>query len=480
MLKRTLFKKSLLAFAAASALFSQTTLAAPGDFDADGTSDLSVTLVDRNAGTTAWLTRLTNGSTPLFWTFNKAADAFAIGRFYSGNSRYYPAIVRVTSASQPLEWTFKTAANTEIENRFGLPGDTITNLGDWDGDGREDLHVVRAEGTDQELQWYVFLTGYATIVKVPFGLRGDQVGVADIDNDGQVELVALRNGFTWFTRKPFVDRNQTTAVQWGLSGDRPLLPRDIDGDNRADYIITRVVGGNQVAYIRYATGQSETRVLGQASSIPQVGDFGSNAKFAWSQRDTGFTAIGRPDGNSPDVFRFGIATNAIVRPDGTVVQANATATFPDSTTDETPPSNGGGSEAGSFDQCSQVLSVPGGGTFIYKNSAPIRSGGVGTPLVGFRIEPTLIMNRNVSNRSTSTVYDSRGNVLTRCPWATAHGHAGGRMRCTINTTAMVRQAVRNTGSPTVYFSLTPNSCAKVDHGGKCYGSVKGRCNETFQ
>ena len=86
--------------------------AVPGDYDADGKSDLSVALVDRSAGTTAWLTRLTNGATPLCWTFSKAADALTAGRFYVGDAKFYPAIVLLTSTCVPLGGSVKTPNNS--------------------------------------------------------------------------------------------------------------------------------------------------------------------------------------------------------------------------------------------------------------------------------------------------------------------------------------------------------------------------------
>ena len=182
-------------------------------------------------------------------------------------------------------------------------------------------------GPGGELIWYVFLTGYAQTVQVPFGLVGDQVGVSDIDGDGMVELVALRNNFNWYVRKPFLDRSTTTVTQWGRNGDIPLLPRDIDNDGLAEFIISRTEGAGQVAYVKYSNGQSGTIPLGFSNSIPQVGNFGTNSNFAWSQRDTGWTAIRNSDG-SPYVFRLRNSSNVIIRPDGTVVQPSSSATFP--------------------------------------------------------------------------------------------------------------------------------------------------------
>ena len=132
-------------------------------------------------------------------------------------------------------------------------------------------------------------------------------------------------------------------------------------------------------------------------------------------------------------------------------------------------------QAQTIASCASVESLP-SKNFIYKNAAPLRSGGVGTTLIGFRRQPTLIMNKFYT-RSGTKVYDSQDNLLVTCRWADAHGHSGGRFRCTNSTSLMRRKAVKNTGSPTVYFVTNPRtkSCARVPDAGRCYGSVKGLC-----
>jgi hypothetical protein len=130
--------------------------------------------------------------------------------------------------------------------------------------------------------------------------------------------------------------------------------------------------------------------------------------------------------------------------------------------------------------CTTVETLP-SKNFIYKNAAPLRAGGPGTTLVGFRKQPTLIMNKSYT-RGATKIYDSQDNLLATCPWAEAHGHAGGRFRCTNSTIAMKRRAIKNTGSPTVYFVVNPRTklCAEVPDSGKCYGSVKGLCTTNLK
>jgi hypothetical protein len=132
----------------------------------------------------------------------------------------------------------------------------------------------------------------------------------------------------------------------------------------------------------------------------------------------------------------------------------------------------------SIAECSSTVVLP-NSAYIYKNSAPLRSGGVGTPLIGYRKEPTLIMNQNIT-RSGTVIYDSQGNRIGTCPWADAHGHAGGRFRCTMQTASLRRTAIRRTGSPKIFFRTRGTRCVEVPDSGRCYGSVKGLCNQIIR
>ena len=127
-------------------------------------------------------------------------------------------------------------------------------------------------------------------------------------------------------------------------------------------------------------------------------------------------------------------------------------------------------------QCKKFMSL---GSFIYKNSAPLRRGGIGTPIVGFRREPTLICNTRSCSRRGTTIYDNRGTRIGGCPWTSAHGHVGGRFRCTMQTSSLRRSATR-AGTPAVFFTVSGSTCVKIPDAGRCYGSSKGLCNQTIR
>lgn len=124
-----------------------------------------------------------------------------------------------------------------------------------------------------------------------------------------------------------------------------------------------------------------------------------------------------------------------------------------------------------------VLNISSG--FIYKHSAPLRRGGPGTPLVGFRKEPTIVGVSQALSRSGTSIYDSKGNSIGRCPWSDAHDSRGGRYRCTMNTSNLKRQAQKKGGSPGAYFTLPGKKCVFVPNLGQCYGSSKGDCDHNI-
>lgn len=119
-----------------------------------------------------------------------------------------------------------------------------------------------------------------------------------------------------------------------------------------------------------------------------------------------------------------------------------------------------------------------GGAYIYKQSAPLRAGGIHSPIVGFRKEPTLIgVTATTLRRSGANIYDSKGKKIGYCPWASAHDARGGRYRCTMQSSSLRRAAIKNTRSPKIFFQLNgAKKCAVIPDAGRCSGSVKGLCD----
>ncbi len=443
-----------------------------GDYDGDGTSDLSLGLVDRGRNYTAYLTRRSSAPTnPYFWEWGVAADAFAPGRYYSNDDRIFPAIVRVISASQPLQWYFKKPDGSDLTLQYGLPGDTVPNHGpDFDGDGISDIYVVR-DGTSAFYPgfkiWFIALSSTGTVHQTVFGMSGDRVFGADVNGDGIAEMVALRpTTYEWFSASIYAtDASHIHAQQWGLPGDLPLLPQDLDGDEMPDYIISRREGAVQFAYIRFSNGSFQKRQLGMADSIPVVGKFSSQrvvSDFAWQQRDTGWAAIRHANGNL-NLFQHGISTNAIIRPDGTVVQPNEDGRFPGAQVnppgggnDDQPPIVGEG-----LGSVCQTIQAPFRG-FLWKPASD-HSGAPreGRPMIAWEASPP-------SGMSCLRIYSSNGGEVSRFGRYATGGHYGARWYsgwgCGDHKYAshIAQAATNSAGNRNVYVQAG---------GGKCIGPI---------
>ena len=344
-----------------------TAFAAPlvrGDYDNDGYQDLAVSLVNRNGlvGNTPYLVRGTQDG-PMFWVFSRPADAFAPGRFFR-NSGTAPASILVTTANEPLLWTVITPNRTEVTVRFGLPGDIVTNLIDWDADKLDDFLVVRAGaaiGDVTPLNWYVsFSASGGAVGRTTFGELGDRV-FTFFDNGvphfGAVRIASeqecpkLGDGtaqLVWYGRNFTLNPSETVITKrcWGLVGDIPLVRADYDGNGKAEWIVVRPSGGKQIAYILHDDQETTEAVpLGLETSVPQIGLFKEGRpRFIWSQRDQGLVGMSKRSG-SPTIFPFGIATNIIIRADGTVVQPTSSDRFlaaeePDEVAPTPPPASG--------------------------------------------------------------------------------------------------------------------------------------------
>jgi hypothetical protein len=454
---------------------STSALSAPlqrGDYDNDGKQDLAVALVSRQgtAGSTAYLVRGSNLGL-LSWSFGRPTDAYAPGRFFP-NWGTVPASVLVTSALEPLLWTVRAPDGSDVLVRFGSPGDHIVNLIDWDGDLLDDFQVVR-DGAVSEFgdgvsykHWLIALSAYGgTIVDIIFGLKGDR-SYTFYDNDlpqfGALRLAtvgACAGQFEWFNMNFSLDASARTIKSrcWGLPGDIPLVPRDLNGNKLADYIVVRPEGGIQTAYVLYDDSSTATFSLGLATAIPLIGDFdATGGQLAWIQRDQGLVGR-RLQGQNIDIFPFGIAANTIIRPDGSVVEPNSNDRFTDSTNG----SGGGGGGGGSIAECQN----PRGSGFLYKPASQDSN----DSREGF---PLVLMSRFNSGESCGEVLASNGQVISYFGRFTSNRYyegagCGRAERNSASSLAQLAQAAA--GSPSGYIKIgnlclgpIPNFASRYD------------------
>ena len=135
-------------------------------------------------------------------------------------------------------WSILTGASgftTLVTQSWGFPGD-VPAPGDYDGDGKADLAVF----TPATGQWSVrsSLSG-TTLITVAWGMSGDILVPGDYDRDGKTDIAVYRpsTGY-WYVLTSSSSWSNFQWYWWGAVGDIPV-PGDFDGDGKTDVAVYR-------------------------------------------------------------------------------------------------------------------------------------------------------------------------------------------------------------------------------------------------
>ena len=109
--------------------------------------------------------------------------------------------------------------------QFGLSNDLVVP-GDYDGDGKTDVAVVREGATpDSNLSWFILRSSDGVFNAFTFGLTGsDLTAQNDYDGDGKTDIAVWRD-----TNGTFYVLGSTSGFfgyQWGTGNDFPLASYD--------------------------------------------------------------------------------------------------------------------------------------------------------------------------------------------------------------------------------------------------------------
>jgi hypothetical protein len=243
-----------------------------GDFDGDGTSDISVF----RPSTGQWFIRhsSTNFATFSTRTFGVSSDTIVPGD-YDGDGKSDPAVYRPSTGTWFM-LNSGTNYTTSSSVAFGLSTDKPVP-GDYDGDRKADPAVYRPSTG----QWIILksTTNYTSSLVKTFGVSTDIPVAADFDADGKFDPAVYRpSTFQWFALLSGTDYMTSFAVTWGSAMDTPVVG-DYDGDGKADLTVFRPSSGNWFV-LRSSTNfsTSQTFTFGVSTDTPVPADYDGDSK----------------------------------------------------------------------------------------------------------------------------------------------------------------------------------------------------------
>ncbi len=261
----------------------------------------------------------------------EARDGIAPG-YYDGDNRADAAVVRL-SGFQQGNLTFyirpSTLAASNPSAFYGVQWGVAPDLpviGDYDGDGQSDLTVARRNFSNGSLTWFILRSQTNTFNAFNFGLTSDFVALgADYNGDGRDEVTLIRTYPDPQTRAStyYAGDSNTGALvlaqDWGSNSDVYVIG-DYLGDRRADFAVMRKRNSGtpaQIAtwYILENGGSNQFVVrqfgYGDAASVPDLavcGDYNGDGKqdiAVYRYPDRNFYWLNSPDFNSFSTQHWG-------------------------------------------------------------------------------------------------------------------------------------------------------------------------------
>jgi hypothetical protein len=275
----------LSACCASSAVIAQTS--ARPCFDFTGSGRTSFATLNRNS--TGINFRIlgnggaTGGSLQSLQYGLSSTDVIAPG-YFDNDNRADLNIYRTTQATYFLRPSTATAANTFQSIPFGAFNDVAGLEANYDGDGRDDLTIVRDGAVN--ITWFFLRSSNNTVGVVNFGTRGFTTGAgdtpiagADYNGDGRAEVTVIRNnptGADIYLAGDTTTGALVTAQPWGECDTDFFVVGDYLGDRRADFAVYRAFQGSTTGtwFVREngGAGATITRAFGLTSlaSVPTV------------------------------------------------------------------------------------------------------------------------------------------------------------------------------------------------------------------
>jgi hypothetical protein len=163
---------------------------------------------------------------------DNAADA-AVVRNEGGLKIWYILNSFIFNPTRP-----EGAGPTITVRQWGLSTDSVSP-GDYDGDGKADYGVQRAEGTGPNKATFYFLLSTGGLFARPWGQTTHTVAPGDYDGDGKVDIAVLSlSNFRLLWWVVLSNGGFILGEQWGQIDDL-AVQGDYDGDNKTDLAVWR-------------------------------------------------------------------------------------------------------------------------------------------------------------------------------------------------------------------------------------------------
>jgi uncharacterized delta-60 repeat protein len=252
-------------------------------------------------------------------------DAFALLRYnssgnldtsFGNNGKVARQFVGVNSSrarAATLLSDGKILVGGEIEG-FGVarylnaPVAPRTRPFDFDGDGKDDVSVVRMPlFAHINNVWFALKSSTSNYIPMYWGLPTDQIAPADYDGDRKTDPAVFRDGM-WYILQS--SNNSMRAIRFGQTGDRPF-PADYDGDGKADPTVFRRsanVAGQAYWYVLNSGNNAFSGYqFGIDADVPVPGDYDGDGRweFAVYRPDAGSWFVSRGSASSFSVDYWG-------------------------------------------------------------------------------------------------------------------------------------------------------------------------------
>lgn len=172
-----------------------------------------------------------------------------------------------------------SAANVSPSYNFQLkPGDNVTRIGDFDGDGKPDIAVLNTAGSIA-IYRNTYIPGlplksiFGPVVSIPVAPHPITFTIGDMDNDGKLDMITTNPGSNLIS--VFLNHSTPGNISPGSfqETDIPLTDQpitsgiaDVDGDGIPDVVINTAFGSPTVLiHNTSAAGHFETTNISIAS-----------------------------------------------------------------------------------------------------------------------------------------------------------------------------------------------------------------------